>query len=110
MDALEAIQTRRSVRRYTNQKITDEIVQQLLTAAMSAPSAANEQPWEFVVIQDRKMLDEIPAFSTFGRWRSALPSAYSFAPTRATLSFQDSGFKIARRLHKICLSQRTRLG
>jgi nitroreductase len=43
-------------------KITDEIVQQLLTAAMKAPSAANEQSWEFVVIRDRKMLDEIPAF------------------------------------------------
>jgi nitroreductase len=50
MDALEAIETRRSVRRYTNQEITDEIVQQLLTSAMSAPSSANEQPWEFVVI------------------------------------------------------------
>jgi len=65
MDALGVIQTRRSVRRYTNQKITDDAVQQLLTAAMSAPSAANEQPWEFVVIRDRKMLDEIPAFSPF---------------------------------------------
>jgi nitroreductase len=40
---------------------------------MSAPSAANEQPWEFVAIQDRKMLDEIPAFSTFAAMAKRAP-------------------------------------
>jgi nitroreductase len=53
MDALEAILTRRSVRRYTDEQIDDETTQKLLAAAMSAPSAANEQPWEFIVIRDR---------------------------------------------------------
>ena len=65
MDALEAIHTRRSVRRYTDKQIDDETIQQLLAAAMSAPSAANEQPWEFIVIKDREMLDAIPKFSPF---------------------------------------------
>jgi len=65
MDALEAIHTRRSVRQYTDKPIDDETIQQLLAAAMSAPSAANEQPWEFVVITDREMLDAIPTFSPF---------------------------------------------
>jgi len=65
MDALEAIQTRRSVRRYVTRQIDDGIVEQLLSAAMSAPSAANEQPWEFIVIKDREMLDGIPAFSPY---------------------------------------------
>ncbi len=67
MDALEAIKTRRSVRTYEKRGITDEIVQQLLSAAMNAPSAANQQPWEFVVIKDRDMLDAIPSFSPFAR-------------------------------------------
>jgi nitroreductase len=65
MDALEAILTRRSVRRYTDEQIDDETTQKLLEAAMNAPSAANEQPWEFVVIRDREMLDAIPTFSPF---------------------------------------------
>ena len=65
MDALEAILTRRSVRRYTNEQIDDETTEKLLAAAMSAPSAANEQPWEFIVIRDRAMLDAIPTFSPF---------------------------------------------
>jgi len=65
MDALETILTRRSVRRYTAEQIDDETTQKLLEAAMNAPSAANEQPWEFVVIRDRAMLDAIPTFSPF---------------------------------------------
>ncbi len=67
MDALEAVQTRRSVRKYEKREINDEIVKTLLSAAMSAPSAANQQPWEFIVIKDRDMLDGIPAFSPFAK-------------------------------------------
>jgi nitroreductase len=73
MDALEAIQTRRSVRRYVAKQIDDEIVQRLLSAAMSAPSAANEQPWEFIVIKDREMLDAIPTFSPFAMMAAHAP-------------------------------------
>jgi nitroreductase len=60
MDAMEAIFSRRSIRKYTSQKVTDEKVQELLKAAMAAPSAGNQQSWQFVVIDDRKILDEIP--------------------------------------------------
>ncbi len=60
MDAMSAILSRRSIRRYTKEDVSDEIVKELLEAAMSAPSAGNEQPWHFVVIRDRKILNEIP--------------------------------------------------
>jgi nitroreductase len=73
MDALEAIQTRRSVRKYEKSEITDEIVEKLLSAAMSAPSAVNQQPWEFIVIKDREMLDAIPTFSKFARMAAYAP-------------------------------------
>jgi len=56
---LEAISTRRSVRSFTSKPIAKEIVEELLRAAMSAPSAGNEQPWQFVVMDDRRMLDRI---------------------------------------------------
>jgi nitroreductase len=59
MNTLEAINTRRSVRSFTSKPIAKEIVEELLRAAMSAPSAGNEQPWQFVVIDDRKTLDSI---------------------------------------------------
>lgn len=59
MNTLEAISTRRSVRSFTSKPIAKEIVEELLRAAMSAPSAGNEQPWQFVVIDERKTLDRI---------------------------------------------------
>jgi len=61
MDALEAILTRRSIRQFTAQPVPDSVLETLLRAAMSAPSAGNQQPWHFVVITDRQRLDSVPA-------------------------------------------------
>jgi nitroreductase len=65
MDAIEAILSRRSIRRYAPQPVPEAVIRQLLEAAMSAPSAGNEQPWQFVVITDRRILDEIPRFHPY---------------------------------------------
>jgi nitroreductase len=59
MNTLEAIRTRRSVRSFLEQPIPAGVIDELLRAAMCAPSAGNEQPWHFLVIDDRKMLDSI---------------------------------------------------
>jgi nitroreductase len=59
MDAMEAILTRRSIRKYTAQAVPDELVKELLKAAMSAPSAGNQQDWQFVVVRSRQMLEEL---------------------------------------------------
>lgn len=61
MDILEAIRTRRSIRKYTRQPVSEQQVRTLLDAAMMAPSALNAQPWHFVVITVRSMLDQIGA-------------------------------------------------
>jgi nitroreductase len=65
MDAMEAILSRRSIRNYTSQKVSDQLIQELLEAAMSAPSAGNEQPWHFVVINDLNLLGEITRFHPY---------------------------------------------
>jgi len=62
MEAMEAILSRRSIRRYSDKPVPEALIKELLEAAMSAPSASNEQPWEFVIIDDRRILDEIPKF------------------------------------------------
>lgn len=56
---MQEIFNRRSIRRYENKTVTDEQIEQLLRAAMYAPSAGNEQPWHFVVIKDRETLNRI---------------------------------------------------
>jgi nitroreductase len=75
MDAIDAIMTRRSVRKYKEKKIPDDIIKQLLEAAMQAPSAANEQPWHFLVITERKILEQVPAFHPHSHMLKEAPLA-----------------------------------
>ena len=58
-DVLGFIQKRRSIRKYKDKPVSDEQVDLLLHAAMSAPSAGNEQSWYFVVLRDRAKIDRI---------------------------------------------------
>jgi len=62
MDAIEAILTRRSVRKYSKKPISEKVINELLEAAMSAPSAGNEQPWHFIIIDDPNILSKVPTF------------------------------------------------
>jgi nitroreductase len=65
MDALTALCSRRSIRLYTGKPVAQELVRELLNAAMSAPSAGNERPWHFIVLTDRLILDSIPRFHPY---------------------------------------------
>lgn len=75
MEAMEAILSRRSIRKYTSQPVPEELVNKLLEAAMAAPSAHNRQPWHFVVINERKILDEVPEFHIYSQMLSEAPLA-----------------------------------
>ncbi len=57
MDILEAIHTRRSIRKFTDEPVSGTMIEECLKAAMTAPSAGNCQPWHFVVIKDRATLN-----------------------------------------------------
>jgi len=59
---MEAIFTRRSIRKYTAEPIPASIIHDLIEAAVSAPSAGNEQPWQFILLTKRDILNEIPLF------------------------------------------------
>jgi nitroreductase len=62
MEALECLLSRRSIRKYSTDKIAKDIVSDLLKAGFAAPSAGNQQPWHFIVIEDRKVLNAIPEY------------------------------------------------
>ncbi len=59
MEVLEAINKRRSIRSYKSDPIPREVMDQLLEALRSAPSAANKQPWKFVVVTDPALKDQL---------------------------------------------------
>jgi nitroreductase len=75
MDALQAIHSRRSIRKFQDQPVPEELIQKLLAAAMQAPSARNQQPWEFVVIDDRATLAKIPPLMPNAAMAGAAPLA-----------------------------------
>jgi nitroreductase len=73
MDTLETIFTRRSIRAYTDQPIPAEITENLLRAAMQAPSAGNQQAWQFVVITSRPKLNGLAEVLPYGKMLTTAP-------------------------------------
>jgi nitroreductase len=69
---LEAIWKRRSVREYSGEPVSGEVVEELLRAGMQAPSARNLQPWHFVVVTDRETLAAVPEYHPYS---SMVPGA-----------------------------------
>lgn len=70
---MEAILKRRSVRRYADKDVPEECVHKILEAAMSAPSAGNEQPWHFIVIRDKKTLAALAEASPYAKMLKGAP-------------------------------------
>jgi len=70
MDAIDLILSRRSVRAYTLESVTEEHVTLLLKAAMAAPTAINQKPWEFVVVTDPDVLARLRDHLIFGRYHA----------------------------------------
>lgn len=59
MDIKEAIYSRRAVREFTAEPVDKAVLRQLIDAAIQAPSAVNQQPWLFSVVQDKSLLAHI---------------------------------------------------
>lgn len=66
MDTWDAITSRRQVRSFTDEPVTDEQLRQILEAGRRAPSGRNGQPWDFVVVTERDRLQELS-----GVWQGA---------------------------------------
>lgn len=56
MDVMDAILSRKSIRKFTDQDISEEIIQKILEAGIRAPSGGNRQPWRFIVVKDREKI------------------------------------------------------
>lgn len=67
MELLEAIFTRKSIRKYTGESLTEEQLKLILRAGFAAPSAHNKQPWHFVVVQNKETLEKIAQFHPYAK-------------------------------------------
>lgn len=67
MNIIEGIMTRTSIRKFTGELIDEKQLDIILRAGFQAPTAHNFQPWEFVVVQDRDILQEIKDFHKYAK-------------------------------------------
>jgi len=72
MDIFEAINTRRSIRKFTGEVISDEEIKTILKAGFQASSAHNMQPREFIVLKDKEVLEAMAQFHPYAKM---LPNA-----------------------------------
>jgi nitroreductase len=66
METIEVIKSRRSVRGFTDENVSDNIVVQILEAGRWAPSGLNNQPWRFIVVRDTDKKIELSKLTEYG--------------------------------------------
>jgi len=64
---IQTIFSRRSIRKYTTEPVSEADIKTLLEAAMAAPSASNRKPWQFVVVTERQTLDALAEAHPHGK-------------------------------------------
>jgi nitroreductase len=72
---LEIIFSRRSIRVYTDEPVSETDIQSLLEAGMAAPSGSNRKPWHFVVVTKRETLRALAAAHPFGKMLASAAAA-----------------------------------
>lgn len=86
---MNIILTRRSVRNFKKEKLSEELIYKLLKASASAPSAKNQQPWEFIVINDINNKKEIAKVSEFSTFLTEAPTIICLVCKNENLSTPD---------------------
>ncbi len=91
MDILEVIRTRRSIRQYEPDPISEEEIDKILEAGRWAPSADNSQPWRFIVLRSREVRKKLADTLTWGRFLSPAPLgiAVTVNPRRSNHPVED---------------------
>lgn len=72
-DFFTVVKNRHSVRSYTAEPVSDADIETMLRCAMQAPSAANEQPWEFIVIRDKDILEKAGTINHWAKFAKNAP-------------------------------------
>ena len=91
MEVLEAIRTRRSIRRFKKEPVPPELVEKLLEAGRWAPSSADSEPWEFIVVTDPEIKRRISRSLNIGPFLNEAPLAIAVVVDRlrTALPVQD---------------------
>lgn len=86
---LDFINSRRSIRDFTSEHISKKDIEKILESGMQAPSAGNQQPWEFVVINKHELLTEIPRIHPYSKMLKTAPAAILVCGNPAKCQHKD---------------------
>ena len=89
MEAMECILSRRSIRKFTAEKPPANIIDELLAAGFAAPSAGNQQPWHFIVMDNRDMLNAITEYHENAQMLKEAPLAIVICGDRRLEKYKD---------------------
>lgn len=67
MDIFELIKTRRSIRKFTDKPVSDELIDKIIEAGTWAPSGMNNQPWKFAVIKNKDLKTKISGLTHYSK-------------------------------------------
>lgn len=100
---MNAIFERVSVRQYTEKEIEDEKIELLLKAAMAAPSALNQQPWEFYVVTNKEIIEKLSTCSKYTGFTKDAPLIIVPCMENDTIAPEYSRVDVAASVENILL-------
>ena len=101
-DVLKLMKERRSIRAFKDEMISDEAIQQLLEAARWCQSASNKQPWRFIIIKNKDIINKLSKLATYGSFIKQAPVVIAVVANKETAPkwyIHDTSMAA----HQICL-------
>lgn len=89
METMDAILTRRSIRKYLSDPVNHDVIENVLKAGMNAPSAGDEQPWHFVIIDQHYLLEKISEVHPYAKMLKGTPTAVLVCGEQRAPKFKD---------------------
>ena len=97
MDVYEAIEKRRTIRGFS-EGVSEELLRKIILAGTRAPSSANRQPWEFIIVDDPELTDQLAEFK-YQQNRRIPPKLFGKGVTQADI---ETGAQTQRRTYRNC--------
>ena len=98
MKAYEVINTRRSIRKYSKQEVTIDQIKEILAFAMQAPSARNQQPWHFLVVEAKEQLDQLaqstPSYRFVNQASKVIVFLTDKTPANVLKTYSEDGWEV----------------
>ena len=92
MDALTCIKTRRSIRKFKDTPVPQEIIDDIIDCARRAPSAHNYQPWAFIVVRDQDQKKKLSQIQPWSFFMAGAPVCIVLCMTNTGTDFSPSNY------------------